>query len=84
MIKPKLDPKIEAEIREEAREKKKLDEALKDLQHIGSVSMESANQDLVFDLVQEAMAENREADGDDGLIAGTDEEYGRLDRRFIL
>jgi hypothetical protein len=53
-------------------------------QHIGSVSMEASNQDLVFDLVQEAMAENREVDDDDGLISDTDEEYGRLDRRLIL
>ena len=49
------------------RDKKNLDEDLGDLLHIGSVSMESANQDLVFDLVQKAMAENREVDGDDGL-----------------
>ena len=27
------------------------EEAMKDLQHIGAVSMESANQDLVFELV---------------------------------
>ena len=52
-------------------------------QHIGSVSMESANQDAVFDLVQAALAESREADGDDGAVVGSEEQYARLERRLV-
>lgn len=82
VIKPKLDPLIEAEIREESREKKKQEDSMKDLRHIGSVSMDSANHDLVFELVQAALAESREADGEDGLIVGSNEQYDKLERRL--
>ena len=84
IIKPKLDPKLEAELREEAREKRLQEEAMRDMQHVGAVSMESGNQDLVFDLVQEALAESRQADeGEDGLVVGDQEQYERLERRLV-